>query len=397
MASKRGARVRSAPQPRARRARTAASSKRRLRPLRLIGRWGLAALIFPSVAWGALLFWGQRAPSQAASAGEHHELVLLEGGTYAAGQALAMRGWIASPWLFQAYALLVEPWQRPTPGRHWISAERSPSAWLRLLSRGRGRPARRVLLPEGENLFEVAARLARAGICSEAAFVEVALGAAPPATSAEGYLYPATYEFWENTPPERVAGRLRAEAERRFELLFKEQQVAAAAVQRQLGLTRRELVVLASMVEEEAHRPDEMGRIARVFLNRLSDPEFRPRRMLQSDPTAGYGCRLKPELSSCAAFNGRITPQLLRDALNPYNTYRHPGLPPGPITSPSVRALRAVVLAPEDSALFFVANGQGGHHFSRTLSEHRLATRRAKASESAGATGASVTPSAGTE
>jgi len=107
-----------------------------------------------------------------------------------------------------------------------------------------------------------------------------------------------------------------------------------------------------------------------VFLNRLMDPTFRPLRMLQSDPTASYGCLVQvPPPASCEP--GPPTPAMLRDATNPYNTYRRAGLPPGPISSPGEAAIRAVLAPAKTDYLYFVAQGGGRHRFSRTFSEHR--------------------------
>jgi len=108
----------------------------------------------------------------------------------------------------------------------------------------------------------------------------------------------------------------------------------------------------------------------------LRDPEFRPARMLQSDPTAGYGCVVSgAEIPSCAGFHGSVTPALLRDSANPYNTYRHAGLPPGPIANPGEASIVAVLAPAQSDFLYFVAKGQGTgrHSFSRTFAEHREA------------------------
>jgi UPF0755 protein len=123
----------------------------------------------------------------------------------------------------------------------------------------------------------------------------------------------------------------------------------------------------------------ELSTIASVFLNRLTDPGFRPLGRLQSDPTAGYGCLVDPMLETCADFDGVITPAMLRDANNRYNTYRHAGLPPGPISNPGLAALRAVLLAPKTPYYFFVADGKGRHVFSETHEAHTEAVRRARA------------------
>jgi UPF0755 protein len=113
-----------------------------------------------------------------------------------------------------------------------------------------------------------------------------------------------------------------------------------------------------------------------VFRNRLSYPDFRPARSLQSDPTAAYGCLVDPTLGSCRDYAGKILPTMLRDDQNPYNTYRHPGLPPGPIGNPGLRALEATLSPATTDYLFFVAAGNGRHTFSRTLEEHETAIHR---------------------
>jgi UPF0755 protein len=96
--------------------------------------------------------------------------------------------------------------------------------------------------------------------------------------------------------------------------------------------------------------------------------------MLQSDPTAGYGCLLARErIESCSEYTGLVTPAMLRDAANDYNTYKHPGLPPGPIANPSESALEAVIDPPQTPYFFFVAGPGKRHVFSRTFGEHERA------------------------
>jgi UPF0755 protein len=144
----------------------------------------------------------------------------------------------------------------------------------------------------------------------------------------------------------------------------------------EFGFGLNEVLTLASMVEKETARPEERALIASVFFNRLRDPAFSPRRMLQSDPTAVYGCLVEPSAApSCADFRGRVTPAMLRDPLNRYNTYRHPGLPPGPIANPGERAIEAVLAPAQTDYLFFVRNGPGSHSFSRTFEEHSRGVR----------------------
>jgi UPF0755 protein len=116
--------------------------------------------------------------------------------------------------------------------------------------------------------------------------------------------------------------------------------------------------------------------IAGVFLNRLRDPSFHPKR-LQADPTVAYGCLLQPELVSCLGFDGkRVTRSMTADPQNLYNTYRIEGLPPSPIANPGLSALRAVLHPAEHGYFYFVARGDGHHSFSASLSEHNQAVQR---------------------
>jgi UPF0755 protein len=125
--------------------------------------------------------------------------------------------------------------------------------------------------------------------------------------------------------------------------------------------------------------PEERPVIAGVFLNRLRDPKWKPRR-LQADPTVAYGCAVLPSMPACQGFDGRrITRAMLLDASNPYNTYRLDGLPPGPIANPGLSSLRAVLVPAHHEYYYFVAVGGGRHRFSRSLEEHHLATDSAQA------------------
>jgi UPF0755 protein len=124
-----------------------------------------------------------------------------------------------------------------------------------------------------------------------------------------------------------------------------------------------EALIMASIVERETGLPDERGEIAGVFVRRLQ------RNMrLQTDPTVIYG--LGEE------FDGNLRRVHLLDQSNPYNTYRHRGLPPTPIALPGRAAIHAALHPQEGKTLFFVARGDGGHYFSETLAEHERAVRK---------------------
>ncbi len=294
-----------------------------------------------------------------------------------AGRYLAKAGLLRSKAPFAFTYWLSGAGRRIAAGEHVIDDAMSPREVLRTLERAPNRPVRSVILPEGLHFLQVAERLERQGVCSARAFGAAVRDPALLAElgvegdTAEGYLFPATYELLANTPPDQVVRRLVGETRARLERLRQRHPSGTAQRSRELGDGDRAILTLASIVEKEARVADERPRIARVYLNRLTDPGFVPRGRLQADPTAGYGCVLQPELESCAGFDGRITPALLRDPANPYNTYRHAGLPPSPIANPGESSIEAVLAPATGDELFFYATGDGRHRFSRSFAEHR--------------------------
>jgi UPF0755 protein len=243
-----------------------------------------------------------------------------------------------------------------------------------------GRIQIRILIPEGFSRFEIAERLEEYGICAADAFLDATEDSSllasygVDANDAEGYLFPDTYEFDDQTKPRRVVERMLANWTRRYEEL---QQEYAGQLARRNRWTTHDIITLASVVEKEAAVPSERARIAGVFWNRLNSKRFLPRRRLQADPTVQYGCVAVPEAApSCADYDGRITRAMLDDPENPYNTYRHSGLPPGPISNPGKAAIAAVIDPEDHGFYYFVASGSGRHHFSTTLRQHNIAVRR---------------------
>lgn len=170
-----------------------------------------------------------------------------------------------------------------------------------------------------------------------------------PANNFEGYLYPDTYDFEWNTPPDRALEAMLKNFQSQFDSTWQ------AELKRQ-GLTRHQAVIMASLVEREAQVDSERVLVASVFYNRL---------------------RLRRPLESCASIeyilpkhkNTKLTYRDLQID-SPYNTYRRPGLPPGPISNPGRRSLEAAVFPAKTDYLYFVSRGDGGHIFSRTLQEH---------------------------
>jgi UPF0755 protein len=300
----------------------------------------------------------------------------------ALAENLATEGLIDNASLFQLYAALVQAGPRLEAGHHLLVGGLSPAQLMALMTRGPARPTTRLTIPEGYDQFQIAERVQALGIAGKDSFVQAATDPAVlskvgiAANSAEGYLFPATYEFYLNSHAETVLRRLAAEGTRRYEAVAKRHSAELKLLQDTRNWSRHEILTLASIVEKEAANESEHGPIASVFFNRLTDESFRPRHRLQSDPTAAYGCRLiGSSLASCNSSSGRVTATMLRDPANPYNTYKIAGLPPGPIANPSESALLAVIAPPQTPYFFFVANGQRRHVFSRTLSEHRRAIR----------------------
>jgi UPF0755 protein len=274
------------------------------------------------------------------------------------------------------------------PGPHFLAQGLDPWDLRRLLERSPGRKTAKVAVPEGFHRFDIAQRLDKLGVAGKNAFVRASAdrllldelgierGGAVGAESAEGYLFPATYDFPLDSDPRDIVRRMVAEADRRWAAMSAQHASGMASLRSTLGYGRREVLVLASIVEKEAAAAEERPIIASVFLNRLLDPGFRPRR-LQSDPTAVYGCVAAPEEApACAGFTGKASPAINKDPHNRYSTYSHDGLPPGPICSPGAASIEAVLAPAATRVLYFVARGGGRHTFSESLDQHNDAVRK---------------------
>jgi UPF0755 protein len=216
-----------------------------------------------------------------------------------------------------------------------------------------------LVIPEGRNLFDIAAAAEQLGLFPAPKFLEAARNPAlirdldPQAPTLEGYLFPDTYKLSRHTTPDRLCRLMTGKFRDAWRSLH-----TTADMHR--------TVTLASLVEKEGKLADERPRIAAVFENRL-----RIGMKLDCDPTTIYAALLQQH------YRGVIHRSDL-DSDHPYNTYRHPGLPPGPIANPGLASLRAV-LAPSDiDSLYFVAraDGSGGHEFSSNIAAHESAVER---------------------
>lgn len=268
---------------------------------------------------------------------------------------------IDRPWQFAVYVRWKGADQELKAGHYRLVAGSSYAELLRVLRAGEV-VTHPLTIPEGLTLREVAPRIAEytgepleavRAVLEDTSWVEQ-LGL--PGPTLEGYLLPETYRFAEGID---AAAIIRTMVARYRDFWGEEERARAAA----LGLDEREVVTLASIVEEEARVGEERPVIAGVYLNRLEIGM-----LLQADPTVQY------------ALGEPKARLLYRDidavADNPYNTYTQPGLPPGPIASPGVASLEATLDPAEHDFLFFVARIDGSHEFTRTVREHNNAKNR---------------------
>ena len=341
----------------------------------------VVAVVVP-VSW-LLLVYPRATPAAVIDPADDGDVVIeLDDATTAGSLAdqLARAGIVDESWLFAAYLRIIGAEGRLREGPVALRIGMTPVEILRRIAEGYGPVFVRVIVPEGFSRFDIAARLEHYGICAGDAFVAATENAELladhdiAAASAEGYLFPDTYELRVGMPPKMVLARMVQNFRRRVLPLLEQHADGMARLRAELGFGLFEALTLASIVEKEAAVADERSVVAGVFLNRLRSPTFRPKR-LQADPTVSYGCRQAPQVSAaCRDFDGRtITRAMLADRQNPYNTYRHDGLPPGPIANPGLSAIGSVLAPAEHDYLYFVARGDGRHRFSVSLHEHNRA------------------------
>jgi len=353
-------------------------------PSRLRAVVGTLVLVFVTVAALAALtiflvvFPNRRGPGD----GRAVELVVPDqAGPEDIASLLASEGLLTAPRVFAAWVRFTGGAGRVVPGRHLLSDDASPRELLARLERRGGAATTRVTFPEGWTRFDMARRLEQKHVVALRAFLDATTDKAVlselaiEGDSAEGYLFPATYDFAMDDDAADVVRRMKREFDRRWDVLSSLHSTALSDLMTSAKLSIRDVVVLASIVEKEAVVDDERPIIAGVFVNRLRDPGFKPKR-LESDPTASYGCVVSPEKApSCASFTGKATAAIEHDADNPYSTYTHEGLPPGPIANPGGRSLEAAMAPAPSRYFFFVARGGGRHTFSETYDAHAAAVR----------------------
>ena len=294
--------------------------------------------------------------------GTTHRVRVPRGATFGAvADSLAARGIIGATGPFRLYARIVGAADEIKAGTYEF---REGAAWgdvLDALTEGRV-AYDRVAIPEGWEVRRIAPRLAEATGTSTDSVMEFLLDTATagryrvPGPTLEGYLYPATYRIPAGAGLEEAVAPMVQEYRERWTA---PRQARADS----MGLSQREVTTLASIVEKEARVAEEMPTIAAVFLNRLEIGY-----PLQADPTVQYA-RGEHE-------NRLLFAHIDEVADNPYNTYTRPGIPPGPIASPSVRAIDAVLHPADVNYLYFVARPDGTHEFNRHLVDHNRSVAR---------------------
>jgi UPF0755 protein len=281
---------------------------------------------------------------------EARAVVVPRGGTTQLGALLAANAVISEPLLFRAATLLTRHQGHLRAAEFAFPAQASLRQVMDILRFGHP-VERHVTIVEGLTAQQILGVLARA---------EGMTGDVP--AIAEGSVLPQTYEY--QFGAERAAVIARAKA-------AMDKELAAAWADRAPGLplsSPYEALILASIVERETAKPKERSHVAAVYLNRL-----RLGMKLQADPTVVY---------LASGGSGVLDHPLTRLELgrdHPFNTYRNSGLPPAPIGSPGADSLRAVMHPADSDALYFVADGMGGHVFSRTYETHNSAVARWRA------------------
>lgn len=219
---------------------------------------------------------------------------------------------------------------------------------------------RRVTVREGVSMWSIGQLLNDAGLRVKSNFDKIVVdpqiigSLGIQAQSLEGYLFPETYFFSRPITALQIVQKMVGESNKHWP-----EEYARRA--EEIGLSRHEVLTLASIIEKEAKIASEQPLISSVIHNRL-----KAGMKLQVDPTVIYGI---PE------FNGNLTKEDL-ERPSPYNTYRNYGLPPGPIANPGAGAIKAALFPAESAFIYFVADGTGGHVFSATLAEHNEAVHR---------------------
>lgn len=317
----------------------------------------------------ALLWWELRPLGlpgpKPSSPDSHNRMVIIPAGESARqiGQRLADAGLVRSVRAFVLAARITGAAGRLRHGEYSLSTAQGALEIAGVLARGEG-VLHRVTVPEGYTLTQIAELLDGMGLARRERLLELATAGARrfsrttleglPVDSLEGYLFPDTYHLPRGLDETAVIEHLLD----RFDAAVGADLRGAAGAR---GLTLHQLVTIASLIEREARVAAERPIIAGVIFNRLE-----------------RGMKLEIDASVLYALGSHkpVVTYADLEVDSPYNTYRYPGLPPGPIANPGLAAIAAAAAPAETPYLYYVLKPDGTHQFSRTLEEHSRAVRR---------------------
>jgi len=288
--------------------------------------------------------------------GAEQFIVIRQGaGTGEIGRRLAEGGVVSDGRLFRLAVLWTRQGRSLKAGEYRFDHPLTPLDVVGMLARG-DVYVRRITFPEGLTIEEMAKLYESHGFGPADDFVRATKDVSqirdldPKATDLEGYLFPETYSLQRETSASQL---VRAMIDR-FRTVYR----SAVPAGSDSGMTTRQVVTLASLVEKETGSPEERPIVSAVYRNRLKIGM-----PMQADPTIVYA------LEKARKYDGNIRREDL-SLDSPYNTYKYPGLPPGPIASPGKASLEAASAPAAVPYLYFVSRNDGTHVFAKTLDEH---------------------------
>ena len=290
--------------------------------------------------------------------GDREVSITIEPGAHAGEIAarLEQHGIIRSSGIFKLLLYLTGNTGRIKAGEYVFSGSPTPLDVMGKLIRGDIR-YHKITFPEGLTLRETADEIRQAGFLSYEEFLRTASESDliatldPEAEDLEGYLFPDTYYLTAGATAKELVEMMTGRFKEVFTAAWRDRAEA-------LGLTTREIVTLASLIEKETGLESERSRVSSVFHNRL-----KKNMLLQCDPTVIYA------MKAAGTYRGRILRKDL-EMDSPYNTYKFPWLPPGPIANPGREAIAAALYPERTSYYYFVSRNDGSHYFSATIAEH---------------------------
>lgn len=317
-------------------------------------QWALGGVVFTAtflVVATALAFWWAASEFQKPGPLAESKLVEIQSGSglNKIAATLAENGAVKNPYIFVFGSMVMGAQTDLKAGEYEVPAHASARDIMIMIRDGKT-VIRRITIPEGLTSFEII------NLINKVNDLEGAATNFPP----EGTLLPQTYDYKLKETRQQIVEEMQAAMTKTIDELWD------GRAQNLPFSTKQEALTLASIVEKETGVPSERKKVAGVFINRL-----RQNIALQTDPTVIYAITNgKPQNNGKGPLGRRLLSKDL-EFDSPYNTYLHPGLPPGPIANPGRASIEAVLHPEEHNFLYFVADGTGGHVFAATLAEHQ--------------------------